>query len=90
MAGFIRYFSSFPSVAEITEISKHLMDIAHEGWDIKGSQIHLNFSAGFTLVRDHFATTREVLHLAESQMYKVKNHGKNGFVSSVFHGLVSH
>lgn len=73
-------------LSEITSISKNLMAVTHEGWEINGNRINLNFSAGFVLVKNGFATTQEIFHLAESQMYKVKNHGKNGFVSSIFHG----
>lgn len=75
-------------LSEITEISKELMGNTSKGWILDGELIKLNFSAGFVLVKDPFATTQEIFHLAESQMYKVKNHGKNGFDSSIFHGLV--
>lgn len=75
-------------LSEITAISKELMQLSFNGWILDGELIKLAFSAGFVLVNDPFATTQEIFHLTETQMYKVKNHGKNGFVSSVFHGLV--
>lgn len=74
-------------LSEITTFSKSLLDGAKKGWRINGTFTNLSFSAGFVLVTDHQILPREIYHLAESQMFKVKNEGKNGAISTMLHGL---
>lgn len=76
-------------LSEITTLSKSLLQSAKKGWRIDDRFVNLSFSAGFVLVTDHHVMPREIYHLAESQMFKVKNQGKNGALSTVLHGLVA-
>lgn len=76
-------------LAEITALSKSLLQGAEKGWRIDGRFVQLSFSAGFVLVTDHHVQPREIYQRAEEQMYKVKNDGKNGAISTILHGLVA-
>ena len=76
-------------ISEITALSKNLMHGAARGWRINGEHISLNFSAGFVLVGDYHVEPREIFHLAQEQMFKVKNQGKNGAISTILHGMVA-
>lgn len=76
-------------ISEITTLSKSLLNSSTRGWWLNGEHVKLSFSAGFVLVTDYHVEPREIFHLAQEQMFKVKNQGKNGASSAILHGMVS-
>jgi len=69
-------------LSEITSLIKDLLKTAAKGWRHNGQQLKLTFSAGFVLVTHNHVDSRDIYTQAESEMFKVKNAGKNG-VSSI-------
>lgn len=82
--------------AIILECKKNIEEVLPRLWElsnlsnthvvIDGTEINLQFSAGYVLVTDFFTTAKEILDEAISMMYKSKNNGKNGyFLSDSYH-----
>lgn len=70
----------------LSAYSKKLLEVAGRGFDIDGIHVGLSFSAGYVLVIHPQVSEDEVYQLANSQMYKAKNQGKNGAILAVLHG----
>lgn len=82
---FAMVLHGFRGISGLSAFSKRLMEVAKRGWQIDGKHIYLEFSAGFVLVNNPEVSENEVYQLSNSQMYKMKNQGKNGAILAIFH-----
>ena len=66
-------------IRDVSFVCKKLLLVLAEPYDIRGRRIKLTASIGVSLFPDHGSCADELLHKADSAMYRVKNSGKNNF-----------